>query len=126
VAGGDETECDQRQPGGDDVAAEAREAGQDCNADDDLDDAGHPHERAGGQRQDVQRERAGVLLPVREQVQELVETGQECGESEGDAQRPEDGIESGIHVDASSCIIGVALRIFVTLSPFSRGRTLTF
>jgi hypothetical protein len=45
-------------------------------------------------RKDVQNERARVLLPVREQVEKLVEAGEKGRQSEGDPQRPEDGIDS--------------------------------
>src|SRR6266704_3052966 len=75
--GRDQVRGDQDEPHHGDAACERRPARQDGQADRHLDDPDHVHEGGGADRQDRLGERAHVPLPVREQIEELVEPREE-------------------------------------------------
>src|SRR6266699_1085402 len=92
--GRDQVRGDQDEPHHGDVAYERRPARQDGQADRHLDDPDHVHEGGGADRQDRLGERAHVPLPVREQIEELVEPREECREAEPVLERDSRGVEA--------------------------------
>src|SRR5712691_2732405 len=85
LSAGDENQGDRGEPGGDDISSEPGETGEHHDAGDDLDDPGDAHQHLRRHRNDPENQRTDVLIPVREEIEELVEPGEQRRQTEGDA-----------------------------------------
>jgi hypothetical protein len=92
---------DAEQPRAGDIRAEPRPAAENRHAHRHFDHADDRHERVGGERQQLCRQRAHVRAPVGQQVEELVQSGEGGGQADAGAEHRPRGLQSLIHCLAS-------------------------
>jgi hypothetical protein len=99
VAGHDQVDRDREQPHTGDVCAELGPLCNDHQPNDHLDNAHRHHELMSVAAKHALRDGAQVLVPMREQVKELVSSSEERPEKEGKPQRPPSGIHGIAHLE---------------------------
>ena len=84
------------------IRAEPRPSGQNRRADREFDDPHDSHERAGRHGQQLRRQGADVRAPVREQIEEFVESGERSCQANA-VRSAIQGVLSRLSIEIASC-----------------------